>query len=416
MDGWIFSSRVEEMFSQLKEVHEKVCYIKDALLALDSQLGHLQDLSALTVDTLKVISAVDTLQVEEAFLADTKHQGYKKLPHSWNNVTYPKAFSSLECMNDKKYNYFSMPPSLLRSLARNQWPSESHRQVLDAIDYDEVKSIDEHQEHVAENDTLTSKVSSESKSAPRYGQFLLVPSDQQGEVPFSEDAVLNLSFSSTLNELREAELEAKPHTKHCSTSAHLNVHYTDGVEREPIICQRQEVDSVIFLSAKKGGETITKHYLATKTPSVFSNTSLPSHHQSEELGGGYVNWGFTEEDEKNVFSSQSSCMHSALNKECNCSLQHVKIKASKSFSYNSDRSGYSSDCSHAYLPFQCNASFWINPRRKNSTFFKGSNFWSHKTEKMKTSKIKGNNSTSKSLSTRNLQPFHSYRYTVVVII
>ncbi|KFV96385.1 Transient receptor potential cation channel subfamily M member 1, partial [Fulmarus glacialis] len=53
------TERVEEMFLQLKEVHAKVFYIKESLLSLDSQLGHLQDLSALTVDILKVLSAVD---------------------------------------------------------------------------------------------------------------------------------------------------------------------------------------------------------------------------------------------------------------------------------------------------------------------------------------------------------------------
>uniref|UniRef100_A0A8C3UGL9 non-specific serine/threonine protein kinase n=1 Tax=Catharus ustulatus TaxID=91951 RepID=A0A8C3UGL9_CATUS len=90
------TERVEEMFQQLKEVHEKVFYIKESLLSLDSQLGQLQDLSALTVDILKVLSAVDTLKVEEALLADTKHQACRKLPHSWSNAFYSKTLSSLE--------------------------------------------------------------------------------------------------------------------------------------------------------------------------------------------------------------------------------------------------------------------------------------------------------------------------------
>uniref|UniRef100_A0A803SYJ3 non-specific serine/threonine protein kinase n=1 Tax=Anolis carolinensis TaxID=28377 RepID=A0A803SYJ3_ANOCA len=88
---------VLSMFSQLKEVHEKVVFIKDALLGLDSQLGHLQDLSVLTVDTLKVISAVDTLQVEEALLVDKKRVTYTKLPHSWSNAMHseqPKSLST----------------------------------------------------------------------------------------------------------------------------------------------------------------------------------------------------------------------------------------------------------------------------------------------------------------------------------
>ncbi|KGL77531.1 Transient receptor potential cation channel subfamily M member 6, partial [Tinamus guttatus] len=55
----VTTERVQEMVLQLKEVHEKVFCIKESLLSLDSQLGHLQNLSALTVDILKVISVVD---------------------------------------------------------------------------------------------------------------------------------------------------------------------------------------------------------------------------------------------------------------------------------------------------------------------------------------------------------------------
>lgn len=42
---------------QLKEVGNKVTFIKRSLHTLDSQIGHLQDLSALTVDTLKTLTA-----------------------------------------------------------------------------------------------------------------------------------------------------------------------------------------------------------------------------------------------------------------------------------------------------------------------------------------------------------------------
>uniref|UniRef100_A0A7N6BR07 non-specific serine/threonine protein kinase n=1 Tax=Anabas testudineus TaxID=64144 RepID=A0A7N6BR07_ANATE len=50
-------SRVETMCLQLREVGNKVNFIKRSLHTLDSQIGHLQDLSALTVDTLKTLSA-----------------------------------------------------------------------------------------------------------------------------------------------------------------------------------------------------------------------------------------------------------------------------------------------------------------------------------------------------------------------
>lgn len=45
------------MCIQIKEVGDRVNYIKRSLQSLDSQIGHLQDLSALTVDTLKTLTA-----------------------------------------------------------------------------------------------------------------------------------------------------------------------------------------------------------------------------------------------------------------------------------------------------------------------------------------------------------------------
>nr|XP_061820429.1 transient receptor potential cation channel subfamily M member 7-like isoform X1 [Nerophis lumbriciformis] len=51
------SERVETMCMQLKEVGNRVNFIKRSLHTLDSQIGHLQDLSALTVDTLKTLTA-----------------------------------------------------------------------------------------------------------------------------------------------------------------------------------------------------------------------------------------------------------------------------------------------------------------------------------------------------------------------
>ncbi|KAK2919823.1 hypothetical protein Q8A73_002027 [Channa argus] len=51
------SERVETMCLQLREVGNRVNFIKHSLHTLDFQIGHLQDLSALTVDTLKTMSA-----------------------------------------------------------------------------------------------------------------------------------------------------------------------------------------------------------------------------------------------------------------------------------------------------------------------------------------------------------------------
>uniref|UniRef100_A0A8C6YGR9 Transient receptor potential cation channel subfamily M member 7 n=1 Tax=Naja naja TaxID=35670 RepID=A0A8C6YGR9_NAJNA len=53
----VTSERVEQMCIQIKEVGDRVNYIKRSLQSLDTQIGHLQDLSALTVDTLKTLTA-----------------------------------------------------------------------------------------------------------------------------------------------------------------------------------------------------------------------------------------------------------------------------------------------------------------------------------------------------------------------
>uniref|UniRef100_A0A8D2J4G9 non-specific serine/threonine protein kinase n=1 Tax=Varanus komodoensis TaxID=61221 RepID=A0A8D2J4G9_VARKO len=386
----VTTERVQEMFFQLKEVHEKVFYIKDALLALDSQLGHLQDLSVLTVDTLKVISAVDTLQVEEALLVDKKYQACRTLPHSWSNAMYSKVLSSMESVSAKKYNYYSMPPSLQRSLARNQWSAGGHHPIHGPIDCSEIQSTHKHQEQGTENDTLTSGASSGSKSVPRcgHGQFLLVPSAQPGA---SEDAGLSLTFSTRLNELSEDGLKTKPQTKHGSPTAQLNVHSAaDAAEYEPVCSQGQEAQC---LPAEENSEAPVEQPLSMQTSSVASDISQLSHQHSEETEGGYVNWGFSD-DEKGFLSStsrQQPCLPSLDNKNCSCTSRHVQIKESKSFSYSSDRSEYSSDSSQSHLPFRRSMSVWINPLRNKWPFYKESGFSSDHADLVeKPCKIKGN--------------------------
>ena len=70
------------------EVSEKVHFIQDSLQVLDDQLGQLQVMSALAVDTLTLLSASDSLQQEEARLAPWQPIARSRhLPHSW---THPR--------------------------------------------------------------------------------------------------------------------------------------------------------------------------------------------------------------------------------------------------------------------------------------------------------------------------------------
>uniref|UniRef100_A0A8C4LIJ1 non-specific serine/threonine protein kinase n=1 Tax=Equus asinus asinus TaxID=83772 RepID=A0A8C4LIJ1_EQUAS len=181
----VTSERVTEMYFQLKEMNEKVSFIKDSLLSLDSQVGHLQDLSALTVDTLKVLSAVDTLQEDEALLTNRKHSTCRKLSHSWNNMC-----------GEKKCQYYSMPTSLLQSRARG-WhsPRVRSRPLLESIDRQrETSNVrDDQEEQETENKIVASGVNRQRRR--KYGQFLLVPSYLK-QVPFSAETDLPLSRQS----------------------------------------------------------------------------------------------------------------------------------------------------------------------------------------------------------------------------
>ncbi|NWW11695.1 TRPM6 protein, partial [Oreocharis arfaki] len=371
------TERLEEMFQQLKEVHEKVFYIKESLLSLDSQLGHLQDLSALTVDILKVLSAVDTLKVEEALLADTKHRNCRKLPHSWSNAFYSKTLSSLECLYDKKYHYYSMPPSLFRSLVRTQSPSESKQLRSESNKVVE----DSSRKAEIETDTLTSGVSSETKSTPRYGQFLLVPPDHQGG-SFSEDVTLNLSFLNTPAKYRD---EAFRDNLRSSILVQQNLPSVSLLGKETEGYRWSQRDFVIHLPSEKTNSVEAAHPLDLQLPLDIEESAASPCNDSEEIEGGYVNWGFSEGDEKGVFISDSKKkalhIHSSYDRDNNCQnnpAQHVQLSDSKSFFYNSDKSCHSSSISQNRL--KRSLSFWISPPWKDWNFCRSNSLPSPKKE------------------------------------
>ncbi|ETE60858.1 Transient receptor potential cation channel subfamily M member 7, partial [Ophiophagus hannah] len=361
----VTNERVEEMFSQLKEIHDKVIYIKDSLLALDSQLGHLQDLSVLTVDTLKVISAVDTLQEGEVFLSEQKHQTCRKLPHSWSNTLCSKALSCMES-ESIKCNYYSMPPSLQRNLARSHWSLGGNHPILDALNYGEIQLTKKDPDQEVENGLLTSELSSGNKSGSQYGRFLLVPPDQKGA---SEDAGLSLAFSTTLNELKD--LKAKDEMKPSDAVSQCHVCSANDVAKTmPVISQVQELNISL---AKKENETAAEHHLSIHAVNSISEISQSSPYRCEGPGKGYVNWGFLEDEKRDCgsWSRQQAGQQSLCGEEDGrCSPPHVQIKESKSFSYSSDVSEYSSDSSQSRLTFQrsmslitvdsCPQSFQVN--------------------------------------------------------
>lgn len=355
---FFFSHRTEEMFLHLKEMNEKVFYIKDSLISLDSQLGHLQDLSALTVDTLKVISAVDTLQVEEALIQDQKTLSWKKIPHSWSNVPCSE--------NNKQSNYYSIPSSLLRTLAKNQWLSKCHDPSKQPCSFplENLKTKDSE----TESDTVTSGVSSESKSAPQYGNFLLVPSSPVGK-SYSDEPVVDFYIPDVI-ESDETDF------KDCETKDNICIPLTDLN-----VCG--QVDS-------ETDDTQAPNKVELKLPEI----SKVEQHNVDSVGekplgcsaseGGFVNWAFSEEGEVGVFNggkNQKRCIHPNHSNDCQCLNnfdQTNYVKDTNIHSYSSGKNIPTDDQ-------QQSTSFWVNPLHMNWNFRK-----SQKAKKDgKTNTIKG---------------------------
>ncbi|XP_054628683.1 transient receptor potential cation channel subfamily M member 6 isoform X3 [Dunckerocampus dactyliophorus] len=123
------ADRAEEMCTIVGEVSEKVSIIQDSLVNLDCQLGRLQDLSVLGVDTIALLSASDNLQQEEARLVQCQPIAASQhvFPHSWTLLHRSGAdydVANMRRLGSKPYK--STPPSLLKGYTLTRTSHESH--------------------------------------------------------------------------------------------------------------------------------------------------------------------------------------------------------------------------------------------------------------------------------------------------
>ncbi|NXV84707.1 TRPM7 protein, partial [Calonectris borealis] len=106
--------RVEQMCIQIKEVGDRVNYIKRSLQSLDSQIGHLQDLSALTVDTLKTLTAQKASEASKVHNEITRELSISK--HLAQNLIEDGSLRSSVWKKHSIGNVFgSFPPGGLES-------------------------------------------------------------------------------------------------------------------------------------------------------------------------------------------------------------------------------------------------------------------------------------------------------------
>uniref|UniRef100_A0A4W3IRE2 non-specific serine/threonine protein kinase n=1 Tax=Callorhinchus milii TaxID=7868 RepID=A0A4W3IRE2_CALMI len=265
----VTTERVREIEIHLKDVSEKMYCIKESLYCLDSQLGHLQDLSALTVDTLKMISVADSLKVNEVFLGNVTENGdCHRLPRHWTPTTSSKSLDNFCVDIQKTHNYLSAPPALIHGLPKGEQSPICYSNTNVAPRTPEWEKGEEEQISIAdrdyckqktsESDTLTSGVSSEPKSPHKYRQLLL-------DHP-------------------------------CSMPVQFSPHRTGPNDtKEPWEKGRVTAHVSPVRSAGWRGSLPTN-----PLASVVNNTSLSSGSHSEQSEGGFVNWAFNEEDEPGI--------------------------------------------------------------------------------------------------------------------
>ncbi|XP_058231170.1 transient receptor potential cation channel subfamily M member 6 isoform X2 [Hemibagrus wyckioides] len=110
------ADKAEEMMGTLAEVSEKVQFIQENLQTLDAHLGQLQDLSALAVDTLNLLSASENRQQEAVHLCPSPRitvTSYSQRSSTGGN--FSPSYASLS-----PRAYWSNPPSLLHGSAHGK--------------------------------------------------------------------------------------------------------------------------------------------------------------------------------------------------------------------------------------------------------------------------------------------------------
>ncbi|XP_059825691.1 transient receptor potential cation channel subfamily M member 6 isoform X1 [Hypanus sabinus] len=363
----VTTERVEEMAIHLKEVNEKVHFVKESLHSLDSQLGHLQDLSALTVDTLKVISAVDSLKVDETFLGKNRENSdIPKLTQGCTNDIYLNPLDNCSVEVQAKQNYYSNPPSVLQNLCylspctvTESLASETHGDNDQTVYFDQMVS----KQKELEAGTVMSVLSSEPMSPHKCEQLFLFPSPL--ESPKCTEVRFTMSLPCTPTSAKLNLLVQKQADSPCSIPVQLSF--------QTVSPNNNEVDNhdgkrwdIIPVSPGRAD----KLSLGSLAPPVTDDSSLVPGSDSE---GGYINWAFSEDDEEGIFSTSLKsqnikCVHSLLKVDCNYGdggSCHTHLKKARSLSWNSKTNGRSTESRPSFSKHSI--SYWINPLRKHNS-------------------------------------------------
>ncbi|XP_072137621.1 transient receptor potential cation channel subfamily M member 6-like isoform X3 [Mobula birostris] len=363
----VTTERVEEMAMNLKEVNEKVHFVKESLHSLDSQLGHLQDLSAFTVDTLKVISAVDSLKVDETFLGkNIENSDIAKLPQGCTNDIYLNPLDNFSVEVQTKQNYYSNPPSVLQNLCylspctiTESPASEMHGDNDQTVYFDQMVS----KQKELEAGTVMSVVSSEPTSPHKCEQLFLIPSPL--ESPKCTEVRFNVSLPCNPTSTKLNLLVQKQADSPCSIPVQLSFQRMDPNHNEVDNHDGKRWDITPVSPGRAD-----KLSLGSLAPPVTNDSSLVPGSDSE---GGYINWAFSEDSEEGIFSANLknqdiNCVHSLLNVDCHYGdggSCHTHSKKARSLSWDSETYRRSTESLASFSKHSI--SYWINPLRKRNS-------------------------------------------------
>ncbi|XP_069786744.1 transient receptor potential cation channel subfamily M member 6 isoform X2 [Narcine bancroftii] len=401
----VTTERVEEMAVHLKEVNEKVHFVKESLHSLDSQLGHLQDLSALTVDTLKMISAVDSLKVDEAFLGKSMdNSDFRKLSQSCTNEIHLNPLDNLSVEVQAKQNHYCNPASLLQNLGYHN-PCASSLSIESEGQDDNnqmsvVQALSKQKEF--EGPTVMSMASSEPMSPHNCDQLFQIPCPiLRHKCP---EARFNMSLPSAPTLTKLNAIVQKQRESSWTIPVQFSFQRMVPTRNEADNHDGKQWDLIHVSSARADNLSLS----SVSPPIVDESSQVPTSH----IEDGYINWAFNEDDEEGVFSASLKSqniksLHSLLNVGCTYGdggSHHARVKKARSLSSNSDTSGRSTESLASFSKHKCRSiSYWINPLRKHS-----SSRWNNFRLKIQKEDNQWRKCQKKAF-TKTLQPYHSMR-------
>ncbi|XP_029442443.1 transient receptor potential cation channel subfamily M member 7-like [Rhinatrema bivittatum] len=288
----VTAERVEQMCIQIKEVGDRVNYIKCSLNSLDSQIGHLQDLSALTVDTLKTLTAQKASEASKVHneitreLSISKHLGPKRIDDSLlRSAVWTKSNSEIVLCSSLPQSGFTTNNTFFQNVSLRDERDSPYMQVV---------------QH------LTPRYEREQFKAPKPGASgsALLPSSnfppgcrQNIQSAEMTKSTVTKKLNNLTNCITNLSCPTMTFSVSSSPPSKHNDHLESATKNEDPSPAMSEGVSITRSGSMAGLETALSEVTVHPTcPVVFGSTYLVSTDECIE-SGGYINCGFIDDED-----------------------------------------------------------------------------------------------------------------------